>query len=113
MNTLSIDGLRKADNDSKSTPIGTLQFHVSEAEHLRLEQAEEELQRNGLGDTMIDADMQTLALVMPDGFGPLSECKWRVYLGGEGRRGQFHLFGYSREDGCLVYSNAVMVDLLG
>ena len=113
MNTLSIDGWRKADDDSKSIPIGTLQFHVSEAEHLRLEQAEEELQRNGLGDTMIDADMQTLALVMPDGFGPLSECKWRVYLGGEGRRGQFHLFGYSREDGCLVYSNAVMVDLLG
>ena len=37
MNTLSIDGWRKADNDSKSIPIGTLQFYVSEAEHLRLD----------------------------------------------------------------------------
>ncbi|MDH1337949.1 hypothetical protein [Ectopseudomonas oleovorans] len=113
MNTLSIDGWRKADNDSKSIPIGTLQFYVSEAEHLRLEQAEEQLQRSGLRDTMIDAEMQTLELVMPDGFGPLSECKWRVYLGGEEGRGQFHLVGYSAEDGCLIYSNEVMVDLLG
>ena len=62
---------------------------------------------------MIDADTQTLELVMPDGFGPLSECKWRVYIGGEEQRGQFHLVGYSVEDGCLIYSNAVMVDLLG
>ena len=113
MNTFSIEGWRKADNHSKSIPIGTLQFHVSEAEHLRLEQAEEELQRSGRKDTMIDADMQTLALVMPAGFGPLNACKWRVYLGGEEGRGQFHLVGNSAEDGSLVYSNAVMVDLLG
>ena len=58
MNTLSIDGWRKADNDSKSIPIGTLQFYVSEAEHLRLEQAEEQLQRSGVRDAMIDADMR-------------------------------------------------------
>ncbi|MFT0621881.1 hypothetical protein ACMHYQ_04370 [Ectopseudomonas guguanensis] len=113
MNTLSIDGWRKADNNSKSVPIGTLQFHVSEAEHLRLEQAEEELQRSGARDTMIDADMQTLELVMPAGFGPLNECKWRVYLSGEEGRGQFHLVGYGAEDGSLFYSNTVMVDLLG
>jgi len=50
---------------------------------------------------------------MSEGFGPLSECKWRVYIGGEEGRGQFHLVGYSAEDGCLIYSNAVMVDLLG
>lgn len=58
MNTLSIDGWRKADNDSKSIPIGILQFYVSESEHLRLEQAEEQLQRSGVRDAMIDADMR-------------------------------------------------------
>ena len=58
MNTLSIDGWRKADNDSKSIPIGILHFYVSESEHLRLEQAEEQLQRSGVRDAMIDADMR-------------------------------------------------------
>ena len=75
MNTLSIDGWRKADNDSKSIPIGTLQFYVSEAEHLRLERAEEELQRSGLKDTMIDADMQTLEVEADVSEGSLSKVK--------------------------------------
>ena len=49
MNTLSIDGWRKADNDSKSIPIGTLQFYVSEVEHLRLERPRKSCNAAGSG----------------------------------------------------------------
>lgn len=113
MNTLNIEGWRKAPGDQKSTPVGPMQFHVSEAEHRRMEQAEEQLRVSGAADMMVEADMQSMALSIPEECGPLSDCKWRVYLGGEDMRGQFHLVGYSTRDGSLVYSNAVMVDQLG
>lgn len=113
MNTLNIEGWRKAPGDQKSTPIGPMQFHVSEDDHLRMERAEEQLRVSGADDVMVEADMQAMELVIADDCGPLADCKWRVYLGGEDMRGQFHLVGYSTRDGSLVYSNAVMVDQLG
>lgn len=113
MNTLNIEGWRKAAGEEKSTPIGPLQFYVSEDEHLRLEQAEEQLRSSDVGELMIAVDMQTLHLQIAEDCAPLTDCKWRVYRGGEDWRGQFHLLGYSRRDGSLVYSNAVMIDQLG
>lgn len=113
MNTLTIEGWCKGSGEQRSTPIGAFHFRVSEADHLRLERAEEELQKSGGKDMMVDADMSTMELVTPPECGPLSDCQWRVYLSGEERRGQFHLVGHRASDGSLVYSNAVMVDQLG
>ena len=125
MNTLIIEGWCKRIGDEKSTPLGQLEFYVSEPTHLRLEKAEERLNkaqesheeeesmRSRETEVMIDADMATLNLVMPAGYGPLSDCQFRVYLGGEDQRGQFHLVGHLASDGSLIYSNAVMIDQLG
>lgn len=113
MNTLTIDGWRKGSGDAKSSPIGAFSFHLNEAHHLRLEQAEEHLSKTDKPEIMVDVDMQDINLVTPSECGPLSDCKVRVYLGGEDRRGQFHLVGHRASDGSLVYTNAVMIDQLG
>lgn len=123
MNTLSIEGWCKRSDDEKSTPVGIIQFYVNEPTHLLLEKAEERLSKardahETAGsppetEVMVDVDLDTLELVMPEGYGPLSDCQLRVYLGGEGPRGQFHLVGHLASDGSLIYSNAVMIDQLG
>lgn len=112
MNTLTIGGWCKAGADKKSTPLGNIHFHVSESDHLRLERAEEQLQRTHEPELMIDLDMSTMALVTPQECGPLADCRYRVYLS-QDQRGQFHLVGHRASDGSLVYTNAVMVDQLG
>lgn len=125
MNTLTIEGWCKRSDDEKSTPVGNIQFYVSEPTHLLLEKAEEHLNkakdvheeegsvRSQENAVMVDVDMATLDLVLPEGCGPLSDCQFRVYLGGEDQRGQFHLVGHRASDGSLIYSNAVMIDQLG
>lgn len=125
MNTLSIEGWCKRSDDEKSTPVGYIQFYVSEPTHLLLEEASEHLNRakdaheeegsmrSQENAVMVDVDMATLDLVLPESCGPLSDCQFRVYLGGEDQRGQFHLVGHLASDGSLIYSNAVMIDQLG
>jgi hypothetical protein len=125
MNTLSIEGWCKRIGEEKSTPVGYIQFYVSETTHLLLEKAEERLNkskdvheaeeslRSPETEVMVDVDMDTLDLVIPGSCGPLSDCQFRVYLGGEDQRGQFHLVGHLASDGSLIYSNAVMIDQLG
>lgn len=125
MNTLTIEGWRKRIGDEKSTPLGDIQFYVSEPTHLLLEQAEERLgkakdmheaeesMRSRETGIMIDVHVATLGLVMPGGYGPLSDCQFRVYLSESSERGQFHLVGHLASDGSLIYTNAVMIDQLG
>jgi hypothetical protein len=113
MNTLSIEGWCKTGGAKKSTPLGNIHFHVSESDHLRLEQAEEQLQKTHEPELMVEADMSAMELVMPDECGPLADCHYRVYLSERDQRGQFHLVGHRASDGSLIYTNAVMVDLLG
>lgn len=112
MNTLTIEGWCKARGASQSMPMGQIHFHVNEADHLRLEQAEERLQQTHEPEAMLDVDMSTLELETPEECGPLSDCQLRVYLSPD-QRGQFHLVGHRASDGSLVYTNAVMVDQLG
>jgi hypothetical protein len=113
MNTLNIEGGCKTGADTKSSPMGFINFHLSETEHLRLEQAEMQLQTAGTPQLMVAADMRTLHLETPQECGPLADCQYRVYLSADHQRGQFHLVGHRASDGGLVYTNAVMVDQLG
>ena len=113
MNTLNIEGWCKTGAEKHSTPMGFIQFHVSEADHLRLEQAEAELQAEQKSELMVAADMSSLHLETPQECGPLADCQYRVYLSSSDHRGQFHLVGHRARDGSLVYTNAVMVDQLG
>ncbi|MCY1180337.1 hypothetical protein D9M73_207710 [compost metagenome] len=77
---------------------------------MRLEQAEERLQKTHEPEAMVDVDMDTLALIIPEGYSPLSDCQMRVYLHHE--RGQFHMVGHRASDGSLIYTNAVLIDQL-
>lgn len=113
MNTLTIEGWCKTSGDKKSTPLGSIHFHVSETDHLRLEQAEERLQKTHEPEVMVDVDMTTMELITPEECGPLSDCQLRVYLSAGDQRGQFHLVGHRVSDGSLIYTNAVMIDQLG
>jgi hypothetical protein len=119
MSTLTIEGWRKASQDQKSTPIGEVHFYVDGNSHARLEQAEEQLQKTHAADIMIDVDEASLDLKLPAGYGPLSDCQFRVYLNHErddklaDGRGQFHLVGHQASDGCLIYTNAVLIAQLG
>ncbi|MDA7088457.1 hypothetical protein PH586_18920 [Pseudomonas sp. SA3-5] len=112
MNTLTIEGWCKASGATKSTPVGSFHFRVSEPDHLRLEQAEERLQKAHEAETLVDADVTELELSLPEECSPLSDCQWRVYLDAD-QRGHFHLVGHRASDGGLVYTNAVMIDQLG
>ncbi|AYC33728.1 hypothetical protein D3880_15805 [Pseudomonas cavernae] len=110
MATLTIEGWCKTSDDQKSTPLGEFHFQVIGDNHLRLEEAEEQLQKTHERETMVDVDTTTLELITPEECGPLSDCKFRVYLRDE--RGQFHLVGHRASDGSLIYTNAVLIDQL-
>ncbi|MGH8435927.1 MAG: hypothetical protein ACRERX_15950 [Pseudomonas sp.] len=112
MATLTIEGWCKTGDDKKSTPVGEIHFYVNGDDHLRLEQAEERLQKTHEPEVMIDVDMSTMELITPEECGPLSDCKYRVYLSANDHRGQFHLVGHRASDGSLIYTNAVMIDQL-
>lgn len=111
MNALTIDGWCKISGEQKSTPVGDIHFYINGPIHLRLEQAEERLQKTHEPEVMVDVDMNSIDLIIPEGYGPLSDCQLRVYL--TDQRGQFHLVGHRASDGSLIYTNAVMVDQLG
>lgn len=108
MSTLTIEGWCKSGSDQKSTPVGDIHFDIGGATHRRLEQAEEQLQKNHEPEIMVDVDMATMNLILPEGYGPLSDCRLRVYLS-EDKRGQFHLVGHRASDGSLIYTNAVLI----
>lgn len=76
-----------------------------------LEQAQERLQRTHEPDVMVDVNLSTLELRLPPGYGPLADCRMRVYLYST-LRGHFHLIGHRANDGSLIYSNAVLIDQL-
>lgn len=113
MSTLTIEGWCKTSVEIKPAELGQIHFHVSVADHVRLEEAEERLKKTGESEVMVDIDMSMMDLIIPQECGPLSDCQYRVYLNTREQRGQFHLVGHRASDGSLVYSNAVMVDQLG
>ncbi|MGV8886720.1 MAG: hypothetical protein ACOH2P_01350 [Pseudomonas sp.] len=114
MSALTIEGWCKVNGQQKSTPVGEIHFYVDGPLHQRLEQAEERLQNTLEREAMVDVDMSSLELKLPEGYGPLSDCQMRVYIHNEihYERGQFHLVGHRASDGSLIYSNAVLIDQL-
>lgn len=113
MNNVTAEGWCKGIGAAKSSPMGTFSFHLNEAHHRRLEEAEERLAKTDETEIMVEVEAEEIELSTPPECGPLSDCKIRVYRGGEDMRGQFHLVGHRASDGSLVYTNAVMVDQLG
>ncbi|AZC37002.1 hypothetical protein [Pseudomonas chlororaphis] len=110
MSALTIEGWCKSSDGQKSMPLGEIHFYVDGPLHLRLEEAEERLQKTHEQEAMVDVDMDTMELIMPEEYTPLSDCWMRVYL--QHGRGQFHLVGHRASDGSLIYSNAVLIDQL-
>ncbi|MNO67399.1 hypothetical protein D3C76_582040 [compost metagenome] len=108
MSAMTIEGWCKTSPDQKSTPIGEIHFYVDVPLRQRLEQAEEQLKSSHGPEAMVDVDMSTLDLKLPEGYDPLSDCQMRVYLHLD--RGQYHLVGHRASDGSLIYSNAVLID---
>jgi hypothetical protein len=108
MSALTIEGWCKPSRDKKSTPVGEIHFYVDVPLRKRLEDAEERLKATDEREVMVDVDMATLDLKVPEGYGPLSDCQMRVYLHLE--RGQYHLVGHRASDGSLIYTNAVLID---
>ncbi|MBB2497498.1 hypothetical protein [Aquipseudomonas ullengensis] len=112
MSSFSIEGWCKTGNAEKSTPLGLIEFYINGVDHKHLEQAEEHLQKTQGKEVMVDVDMDTLELQLPEECGPLSDCQLRVYLRPSDQRGQFHLVGHRASDGSLIYSNAILIDQL-
>lgn len=113
MNTLTIDGWCKPNENENSIEIGAFHFTVDDTSRLKMEQAEERLQESQEKEIFIDVDTNIIGLETPDTCGSLSDCQLRVYLNPVDNRGHFHLVGHRASDGKLVYTNAVMVDQLG
>ncbi len=58
MSNLTLEGRCKTSADQKSEPIGEIHFYVDGPLHLRLEEAEERLQKTPeLNEVMVDVDM--------------------------------------------------------
>ena len=113
MDTLTVEGWCEKSGVDKPVPLEKIRFHISAACHRELEAAEDELHKTKAPEKFIEVDMAALALEMPAAVGPLSDCRFRVYLGPLDGRGQFHLVGHRASDNDLVYTNPVMVDQLG
>ncbi|MEK1907051.1 MAG: hypothetical protein AAAB13_14840 [Pseudomonas sp.] len=111
MSSFSIEGWCKTGTE-KSTPTGMIDFYLDGVYHQHLERAEEHLQKTHEREALVDVDMETLELKLPEDCGPLSDCKLRVYLRPSDQRGQFHLVGHRASDGSLIYTNAVLIDQL-
>ena len=112
MTTLSIESWYKPEGAKTSCPIGNIQFHVSEDDHLRMETAEEKLHDSSQDELFLDVELAALDAEMPEDYGPLSDCQFRVYINNQDHRGHFHLVGHLAKDGGLVYSNGIMVESL-
>lgn len=112
MSSFSIEGWFKPVGEQKSTPIENIDFYLSGDDHLHLEQAEERLQKSHEPEELVDVNLETLQLVLPRWFGDVADCQFRVYLRPDDQRGQFHLLGHRASDGCLIYTNAVLIDQL-
>lgn len=112
MSAMTLEGWCKTTAEQKPTPLEDIRFYLTDQDRLHLEQAEVYLQENGQREMMVDADLDTLDLHMSEGYGPLADCMFRVYLGGVEHRGQFHLVGHRASDGSLIYTNAVLIDQL-
>ena len=114
MNTFTLDAWCKPPGAARSSAIGNIHFHVSDEMHLKLERAEEQLsQRQAEKEMEIPADLDSLELALPTDCSELKDCHFHVYMRQGHDRGQFFLVGHRSEDNALIYSNAVMVDLLG
>ncbi|OZG72377.1 hypothetical protein BTA51_16750 [Hahella sp. CCB-MM4] len=113
MNTMTLDSWCKPEGATKSSPLGLIRFRISDADHIRMEEAEEQLKHSDKSDAILDVDLSNLELETPPQCGKLSDCQLRVYIHKDDQRGHFHLVGHRASDGSLVYTNAVMVDLLG
>jgi len=72
MSALTIEGWCKVNGQQKSTPMGEIHFYVDGDLHKGLEDAEERLQKTHEREAMVDVDMDTLELKLPEGYGPLS-----------------------------------------
>ena len=110
MSNLTVEGWYKKNIDDKAIPLGNIHFYVDGPLHLRLERAEEHLQKTLEPETLVQVDMHSLDLKLPDECGPLSDCHMRVYLHYD--RGQFHIVGHRAVDGSLMYTNAILIDQL-
>jgi len=114
MNTFTLDAWCKPPGAARSSAIGNIHFHVSDEMHLKLEQAEEVLaKRDAEREMEIPVDQASLELDLPPECSALEDCHFHVYMRKDYERGQFFLVGHRAGDHALVYSNAVMVDLLG
>jgi hypothetical protein len=112
MSAMTLEGWCKTTAEQKPTPLEDIRFNITDDDRLHLEQAEVYLQENDQKEMMVDADLTTLDVHMPDGVGPLADCLFRVYLGGAEHRGPFHRVGHTARDGSLIYTNAVLIDQL-
>lgn len=112
MNTLTLEGWCKPQGHTRSSPIQSIHFRVSDEAHLRLEEAERALQKYQHPEMFVDVELDEMELATSSDCGPLADCQLRVYLDSTDR-GQFHLVGHRAVDRSLVYSNAVMIDQLG
>lgn len=77
--------------------------------NVRLEQAEEYLQKTHESEVMVDVDIATLDIKKPEEHGSLADCKLRVYLAPDSQRGHVHLVGHQASDGSLIYTNAILI----
>src|SRR5690606_1626783 len=65
MSRFDIESWCKKSPTDKSEPMGQMSFHISENDHLNLEQAEERLQNSGEPEAWVDVDMTSFQLVTP------------------------------------------------
>ncbi len=112
MSALNLKGHCKPSGAKQSMPIGMIHLNIPEEYHLRLEEAELKLQDSHEPELLIDIDIAAIDLETSVECGALSDCQLRVYLNPIDHRGHFHLVGHRAADGSLIYSNAVLVDLL-
>lgn len=112
MSAFDIESWCKKSPTEKSEPMGQMHFYISDDDHINLEQAEERLQKSGEKEARVDVDPRTFDLKPPPECGALSDYYLRVYLRPDDQRGQFHIVGHRSSDGALVYTNAMMIDML-
>ncbi|WP_020683823.1 hypothetical protein [Marinobacterium rhizophilum] len=113
MNRFGIEAWYKPEGADKSAPLGLIRFRVTPDMHLKLSDAEDQLNDSDKLELDIDIEQAGLELETPPECGALKDCKFHVYHHKNDPRAHFFLVGHRVSDNALVYSNAIVIDQLG
>lgn len=92
--------------------IGRSTVSIGEEGYLALSRLEQELQRSGQDELLLDADQNTIQLDAPIKEDELHDSKVRVFLDEDTKAAVFHLVARHSRDNSMIFTEPTMLRLI-